>query len=164
MNNTIGLSIEETKNDIWRLFFNFLNPILDRNKLGLSNLDVNIEEIEGDKTINKHIRNELTSRNSKIVRLAKSQAFSNNGGRLICECCSFDFLSFYGQLGSGFIECHHKFHISMGQRKTKLEDLALVCSNCHSMLHRKLENGSYHTIETLKEIIIKQNEGKKPTP
>ena len=43
-------------------------------------------------------------------------------------------------------------------RITKIEDLALVCSNCHKMLHKKKEDGSYHVIESLKEV-IKQNIG-----
>jgi hypothetical protein len=39
----------------------------------------------------------------------------------------------------GFIECHHlvPLHELRGLRKTRLEDLALVCSNCHRMLHRQ---------------------------
>jgi predicted HNH restriction endonuclease len=45
----------------------------------------------------------------------------------------------YGSLGSGFSEVHHLRPLS--QRKsnepTRLEELSIVCSNCHRMLHRK---------------------------
>jgi 5-methylcytosine-specific restriction enzyme A len=38
----------------------------------------------------------------------------------------------YGQLGEDFIECHHRLPLSTtGERRTRLSDLALVCSNCH---------------------------------
>jgi len=73
-------------------------------------------------------------RNSKIVKQKKSQATS-----LACEVCGFDFSTVYGELGEGFIECHHTKPVSeyKPNEKTKLSDLALVCSNCHRMLHRR---------------------------
>jgi hypothetical protein len=59
-------------------------------------------------------------------------------GRLECDVCTFDFFAFYGALGIGFIEAHHKLPVSRltGREKTKAAHLALVCSNCHRMLHR----------------------------
>ncbi|MEV4457357.1 HNH endonuclease [Microbispora sp. NPDC049633] len=49
----------------------------------------------------------------------------------------FDFEHTYGPRGAGYIECHHivPLHVS-GPVTTKLDDLALVCSNCHRMIHR----------------------------
>ncbi|WP_420719722.1 HNH endonuclease [Streptomyces sp. NRRL WC-3618] len=40
--------------------------------------------------------------------------------------------------GAGYIECHHviPLHVA-GEGTTKLSDLALICSNCHRMIHRK---------------------------
>ncbi len=42
-------------------------------------------------------------------------------------------------IGSDFIEGHHTVPISelKGEVKTKVKDVALVCSNCHRMLHRR---------------------------
>jgi 5-methylcytosine-specific restriction protein A len=57
-------------------------------------------------------------------------------GRLACEVCDFDFLQAYGKRGHGFAECHHTRPLSDGERTTYLRDLAIVCSNCHRMLHR----------------------------
>lgn len=85
--------------------------------------------------------------------MLKKQALNANNGRLKCECCKFDFLETYGQIGSKFVECHHKIHIATGERITKTEDLALVCSNCHRVIHRKLESEGYHTVDTLKQTI-----------
>lgn len=75
---------------------------------------------------------------------------------LICECCTFDFSKTYPELGDGFIECHHIIPINQGERITNIYELALVCSNCHRMLHRKNKNNEYYTIKGLKEIINKQ--------
>ncbi len=60
-------------------------------------------------------------------------------GRLICEVCNFDFFKAYGMLGEGFIEAHHTVPVSEldGISHTNISDLALVCSNCHRMLHRR---------------------------
>lgn len=76
-------------------------------------------------------------RNSSEVKKKKSIALKNN--KLHCEICEFDFQKTYGELGEGYIECHHTLPISEYQEgtKTKPSDLILVCSNCHRMLHRK---------------------------
>ena len=65
----------------------------------------------------------------------------SGAGRLICEVpgCGFDFFERYGQLGHGYAEVHHIRALSAlsetGQ-VTALSDLAIVCANCHAMIHR----------------------------
>jgi hypothetical protein len=56
-----------------------------------------------------------------------------------CEVCGFSFEQCYGEAGAGFAEVHHltPLHDTDGIRRTTLEDLAIVCANCHRMLHRK---------------------------
>jgi 5-methylcytosine-specific restriction protein A len=58
--------------------------------------------------------------------------------RLACEACGFDFGDFYGPLGQGFAECHHTVALSelTHTGSTRLADLALICANCHRMIHR----------------------------
>lgn len=76
-------------------------------------------------------------RNQALVSAAKD-AFLKNNATLHCEICGFDFQEKYGERGRGYIEAHHTIPVSdmaPGQ-KTRLEDIALVCSNCHRMLHR----------------------------
>lgn len=60
-------------------------------------------------------------------------------GSLACEVCAFDFVKHYGKLGEGFCEVHHRklLATTVVERVTNLEDLAVVCSNCHRMLHRE---------------------------
>lgn len=90
-------------------------------------------------------------RNAKIVG-AKKKAVLKTTGKLACEVCEFDFFDTYGELGKGFIECHHTKPIATYEvgAKTKLGDLATVCANCHRMLHRKID---YLTIRELKELL-----------
>lgn len=77
-------------------------------------------------------------RDKSLVERKKAQ-FIGRYQRLFCEVCGFDFAKTYGNRGSDYIECHHIRPISTlgAGDKTKLSDLALVCSNCHRMIHRK---------------------------
>jgi hypothetical protein len=44
----------------------------------------------------------------------------------------------YDNRGYGFIECHHNRPVSEmdGAGEVRLDDLSLLCSNCHRMIHR----------------------------
>lgn len=58
---------------------------------------------------------------------------------LQCELCGFDFEKTYGQVGKGYIEVHNRLPLThmRANKRTRLSDLILVCSNCHRMLHRQ---------------------------
>ncbi len=75
-------------------------------------------------------------RSRKVVELAKQKAFAKNSN-LPCEVCSFSFVERYGEAGARIIEAHHKTPLSQltGEVKTRVEDIALLCSNCHRMIH-----------------------------
>jgi 5-methylcytosine-specific restriction protein A len=90
-------------------------------------------------------------RNPTLVRKKKQDVLKRNG-KLSCDCCEFDFAEVYGELGVGFAECHHRVPLSKlkGSGKTKLVDLAIVCANCHRMLHR---TGSTIGVEDLRAIL-----------
>jgi hypothetical protein len=150
--NNIGLTEAETQDEIWHLFQNYICTNISSQIFNPENPIGIYGELEGDKIVREHIRQEISRRNSKIVQQAKNEAFKKGNGRILCECCEFDFVNEFGRLGVGFIECHHKIHISTGERLTKTSDLALVCSNCHRMLHRKNLFGNYLTVEELYNI------------
>jgi 5-methylcytosine-specific restriction enzyme A len=79
----------------------------------------------------------VRERDPELVRRAKAKALDESG-RLPCWACSFDFEAEYGALGCGFIECHHLVGLAdLGERRSKVADLALVCPNCHRMVHRR---------------------------
>lgn len=104
---------------------------------------------EGREYLKQHLTHE---RNSRLVFLAKEKFKERNNGKLYCEVCGFDFNEKYGSYGMGFIEAHHKLPVAEMQEGdvTKIEDLVMLCSNCHSMVHYKRE---WLTIDELKQII-----------
>lgn len=75
-------------------------------------------------------------RNRKIVNKKKSQVLEREG-RLQCEACGFDYAETFGERGWGFIEAHHTKPVEtlLPGSKTKVGDLALLCANCHRMIH-----------------------------
>ncbi|MFZ6775888.1 HNH endonuclease [Undibacterium sp. Ji83W] len=103
---------------------------------------------EGRATFERHRRLE---RDSTLSHKAKS-AHLKKTGKLECEVCAIDFHKFYGEIGAGFIEAHHRIPVHQldGTTKTKLSDLALVCSNCHRMLHRATPQ---LTVEKLRDLL-----------
>ncbi len=80
----------------------------------------------------------LRERSVKLVNAKKNWA-EKQFGTLTCEACGFDFAKVYGKRGHGFIECHHRkpVHELGDGHKTTTEDLALLCANCHRMIHRQ---------------------------
>jgi 5-methylcytosine-specific restriction protein A len=68
----------------------------------------------------------------------KKAAVLKTHGRLACEACGFDFVAVYGELGEGFAECHHRQPLASlpERRTTTMADLAILCANCHRMIHR----------------------------
>jgi 5-methylcytosine-specific restriction protein A len=125
-----------------------------------SDYSINVSSIESD-DVEENVRegkvlykmHKVRERDRKIITKKKAKVLSEKG-KLECECCGFDFEKTYGAFGRGFIECHHivplnKFNDS---KETKLEDLALVCSNCHRMLHNRI---SEVTVSDLRQLLLK---------
>jgi hypothetical protein len=73
-------------------------------------------------------------RNPALVSAAKAR-FRAKHGRLFCEACGFDFNDVYRD---EYIEAHHKEPLSnfSGSVNTTIDDLVMVCANCHRMFHR----------------------------
>jgi 5-methylcytosine-specific restriction protein A len=56
-----------------------------------------------------------------------------------CQCCHFDFVEVYGDIGDGYIEVHHRSPVStIGPNYIvdPVKDLVPLCGNCHAMVHR----------------------------
>ena len=79
---------------------------------------------------------EYRERNPKIVNDKKKDTLKRTG-KLVCEACGFDYEAVYGKRGTGFIEAHHlqPLHTYEPGQRTSKRDLALVCANCHRMIH-----------------------------
>ncbi|UJW35100.1 HNH endonuclease [Saccharothrix sp. AJ9571] len=96
-------------------------------------IDEEIAASEGRTLVLLHLRRE---RDPKLRAKKLNQVITNHG-RIACEVCGFDFERTYGARGSGYAEVHHvvPLHVT-GQTKTRLVDLAVLCANCHRMIHR----------------------------
>lgn len=68
----------------------------------------------------------------------------------ICAACRLDFGVKYGDIGAGFIEVHHVEPVSgiaPGTVVDPARDLVPLCSNCHSVIHRRTPP---YTVEELR--------------
>ncbi|MGR3870492.1 HNH endonuclease [Streptomyces graminifolii] len=84
------------------------------------------------------LRRHLSRERNRSLRKKKIASVLRQGGRLTCEACGFDFEEVYGERGDGYIECHHVVPLhEAGEGRTRLGDLALICANCHRMIHRQ---------------------------
>lgn len=89
------------------------------------------------------------SREAKL-RKAKIADVMRKKGTLACEIsgCRFNFLLEYGAIGEGYAQVHHLD--PLGRRKapsqTPLARLAIVCGNCHAMIHYRGECRSLREI------------------
>lgn len=90
-----------------------------------------ISSDEGDVRLATHLKRErnATLRQEKLLdELTKK-------GKLQCEVCSADLVKQYGKDGLAGYEVHHHIPISKGKRETYLKDLAILCANCHRVIH-----------------------------
>ena|SRR5579859_350120 len=124
--------------------------------VGLEPVDEDTEEIfkEGGILVQfrKHIRIErdrTVPKRAKEIRLRSDPL-------LHCDVCRFSFVEKYGEIGAEFIEAHHKIPLGKIRREriTKIRDIALVCSNCHRMIHG---SNPLLTIEELRKLVKSYN-------
>lgn len=100
--------------------------------------DTEITAFEGQmrEAFVRHRVREASLRERKIA----SALAASPDARLRCEVpgCGFDFERVYGSLGHGFAEVHHLRPLFERDAPsvTRIEDLAVVCANCHRMIHR----------------------------
>ncbi|GEM_PF-2166031 len=98
--------------------------------------DIDLLEVsisEGREKLVTHLKRE---RSPRLVA-AKKAAVLAADGKLVCEACTFTFEDKYGELGKNYCEVHHRKPLAAGHtQQTSLSDLAILCSNCHRMIHR----------------------------
>ncbi len=98
-----------------------------------------------------HRSRERALRHAKLADVKRR----NLDGRIRCAVagCGFDFQERYGNVGADFAHVHHLRPLSesLSPILTRLEDLAVVCANCHAMIHRGGECRPIETLITRKE-------------
>lgn len=122
-------------------------PCDDNEKVKIKKIETEEVYYEGKEFYKRH---RVRERNQKVIKNAK-ELLKKELGKVFCQVCGFDFNSFYGERGVDFIEGHHKKFVSKIKQGevTKVEDIALVCSNCHRMLHRS----PYISVDDLKKYV-----------
>jgi predicted HNH restriction endonuclease len=103
------------------------------------------------KTIVRTVRQR--QRNRQLVEDAKLR-FKAKHGHLFCEACGFDFGDYYGV---EYIEAHHSEQLASygDDDSTSLDDLVMLCANCHRMIHTRTPP---YSVEELK-LLIRQKRG-----
>ena len=98
-------------------------------------------------------------RNPKVIKKAKDNFIKKNK-KIYCEICGFCYEDVYGDVGKGYIEGHHIKPVSelSEDEETKVEDIILICANCHKMIHRKRPWLSKDDIKSLIENGVKEKE------
>ena len=118
---------------------------------GVIELSFDQDEAGAYKTVEerrRYVRHNRIDRHSGAAKQAKKV----HGH--ICQACGFDFSVVYGDLAQNYIEAHHLIPLAFlpeGQPVTMdpKTDFAVLCANCHRMVHKKKEP---LTIETLRNL------------
>lgn len=116
----------------------------DLNKIDDNELACPQTSIVEKKRYALHAQIERNSAISKFVKMKRP---------LDCEACGFSFPQFYGELGDDFIEAHHCIPLASLQENIPIqyrrEDFALLCANCHRMIHRMPDVSDINTLSLL---------------
>jgi 5-methylcytosine-specific restriction enzyme A len=123
----------------------------DNQSESFNDLDILNTDLEERRKYRYHKRIE---RNQKLAKLAKDiHGYT-------CQICGFNFEEVFGELGTGYIEAHHLFPISElpehgSVKYSPKNDFAVVCANCHRMIHRK---DAPKSLKTFKSVFYRTND------
>jgi Zn finger protein HypA/HybF involved in hydrogenase expression len=100
-------------------------------------------------------KTEVNCLRNKRSRRLRDRAFEHARG--ICSVCRRDYSKVLGGRGVRVLQVHHRHQLSARTAPsiTKLSELAVVCANCHLLLH--LDSGMALGVEQLREML--QNDG-----
>ena len=121
---------------------------LGKEDQGLGKGDPELGAMEGEQK-RRFVSHRARERALRAAKLEQARANSTDG-HIRCEVpgCDFDFEEVYGSIAEGFAHVHHLRPLAeaTAPNLTKLEDLAVVCANCHAVIHR---GGACRPVETL---------------
>ena len=99
------------------------------------------EDVQLPQEVNNHFegkRHSITVNAYERDLKARDKSIAYHG--CYCAVCGFDFEATYGDVGKGVIEVHHITSLSQINQEYKVnpvEDLIPVCSNCHTIIHKR---------------------------
>jgi 5-methylcytosine-specific restriction endonuclease McrA len=103
----------------------------------LSHNAEDIEQLERDSAVREGKQRKVTLSRRERSRKLRTHLLATRGHH--CEICGFDFVKRYGEFAKHCVEIHHLELMSSSGRQgrmTSLEDLIVVCPNCHRALHQ----------------------------
>lgn len=91
-------------------------------------------------------------------RLARQKCLEES--EYTCYVCGFNFEKAYGEIGKGFLEVHHTKPLATydDEHVIPQSELCALCSNCHSMVHRKREVFDVDELKRLYETFKREKE------
>lgn len=102
------------------------------------------------KIIRKHIQDrsreatlaaiEGIVRETEVLQRSRNRALRQKAldrARGKCEACKIDYRRRHFGRGARVLQVHHRRQLSesLGSRRTRLDDLAVLCANCHVLVH-----------------------------
>lgn len=122
----------------------------DDTDFAIINSNSNEELVEESKQ--RRLHEKFDRRGNSSLKVKKRKGYT-------CEACGLIMTRIYGILGKEFIEAHHlKSFASLSEGKIRLNidaDFAVLCPNCHRMIHRLPDPSN---LEMLKRIIEENKE------
>ncbi len=117
--------VKNYRHTVWELEGDELKRIQSAEKKKFR--DLSAKEGELDKR-----ENNFRTRNGPLIEEKKARS------DYCCEVCGMSFEKVYGEIGEGYIIAHHLEPLGLRKKpsKTSLDDLSVVCANCHAMLHK----------------------------
>lgn len=135
---------EETLQQDLRRFLRYYQELIALDTADLLDTNESVQELK-----KRRLHEKFDRCGSLSLKVKKAKGYR-------CEACGMQFTDRYGALGEHFIEVHHLVpfaSLDEGSTRLSLQDFAVLCSNCHSMIHRLPDCSD---LEQLKNI-IRQN-------
>ncbi|GEM_PF-1977139 len=109
------------------------------------------EELPEDISAMEGLLREQTSYTRTRDRRLRDQALKRSKG--LCEVCEADFSKLLNGRGVRALQVHHRNQLALSDLPviTKLSDLAVVCANCHALIHMNRDKAI--PVEELKQLL-----------
>ena len=150
-----------SEDELWQSVSRFWAPgVASLPRAALHDLEVESEQAD-EEEVYVGLEGKTRATVSRVrERSPRLRAAALNVHGYLCQVCGFDFESTYGAWGRGFIEVHHIQELSgapdEGLKVDPSTDLAVVCSNCHRMIHRMARRAL--TLAELKRMVTDSTE------
>lgn len=138
-------NVSETDREVWADFGSQPEKVrglaeLIRREIQIGSRDIDGDEeefAEGRLVTSLHRRRERSPKVRKYLLLTRRR-----DGLLRCDMCTCTSSAPNPAYTDAIFEAHHrKLHSMSDERRTRVSDMALLCANCHRLLHRAISVG-----------------------